>query len=785
MLQSDWRSNRLPAGGVQEIGRVAPRADAAAKVTGAERYAADYYPENYVWAGVKRAGAPHARITGIDAVAARALPGVVAVLTHKDIGGKNRLGIFEKDQPILADGFVRHCGDAVALAVADTKEALAAALAAIRVDYEQLPAVFTPQEALAAGAPLVHAGRPGGNLLMESEVVFGQADEALAACRHTAELTVGLGWQEHAFLETQAGVAWQEADGSLAIVASTQTPFRDRLELAEALGLAPDRIRVTAPYLGGGFGGKDGVTVQGFLALAALHSDGRPVKMWYSREESILAGTKRHPATVTYRLGCDADGVLQGLNCRLVFDTGAYASLGTEVFALALEHAGGPYKIANATVRGAVVYTNNPVAGAFRGFGVPQAAAGMEQALDELARVGGFDPLALRLRNVVGRGDATPTGVVISRPAGMRECLETVERHPLWRERQAWREGAPPFKRRGVGVAAVYHGMGFGPAVADYANAKLELTADGRIIVCSGVADMGQGNATTCLQIVSHALGQPYEAMELVLPDTARTLPSASSSASRTTFTYGNALVGAAGLLRERILARGALLMSFQLMAPVNAADIVLLPGRIFHAPSGHSVPLKMIAGFMDAAERTVTHSYTCPVNTQVIPTGENLRLHGYPHRIFSYAVKLARVEIDTLTGETRVCDFLSCVEAGRVLNPQLYEQQLHGGAVQGLGYALFEDFAVAGGAIATGDLATYILPTAADVPDIETVSVAVSEDEGPFGMKGVGEVVIDGVLPAVANAVAEAAGVRVTDGTLTAEKILAALRASGREAAR
>ncbi len=785
MSQSDWRSNRPPAGGVQEIGRPAPRADAAAKVTGAERYAADYYPEKFLWGGVRRAGLPHARIAAIDTAVARALPGVVAVLTHKDVKGKNRLGIFAKDQPILADAVVRHCGDAVALAVTETKEALAEALAAIRVDYEPLPAVFTPEEALAAGAPLVHEGRPDGNLLLESEIIFGEAGAALAACRHTAALTVELGWQEHAFLETQAGVAWQEADGSLTIVASTQTPFRDRLELAEALGLAPDRIRVSAPYLGGAFGGKDGVTVQGFLALAALHSGGRPVKMRYSREESILAGTKRHPATVAYRLGCDADGILQALDCRLVFDTGAYASLGTEVFALALEHAGGPYRIANVAVRGTIVYTNNPVAGAFRGFGVPQAAAGMEQAVDELARVAGFDPLALRRKNAVGRGDTTPTGVAISRPAGIRECLGTVERHPLWRERQAWREGAPLFKRRGVGVAAVYHGMGFGPAVADYANAKLELTADGRIIVCAGVADMGQGNATTCLQIVSHSLCQPYENMELVLPDTARTLPSASSSASRTTFTYGNALIGAAGLLRERILARGALLLSFQLLAPVAAGDVVLMPGCIFHEPSGRSVPLKVLAGFMDAAERTVTYSYTCQVNKQAIPTGKNLRIHGYPHRIFSYAVQLARVETDTLTGETTVCDFLSCVDAGRVLNSQLYEQQLHGGAVQGLGYALFEDFAVAGGRIATGDLATYILPTAADVPDMEAVSVAVSEDDGPFGMKGVGEIVIDGVLPAVANAVADAAGSRVTGGTLTAEKILAALRAGGREAAR
>lgn len=778
-------ADRRSAGEPQEIGRVAPRVDAYTKVTGAERFAADNYPENHLWAGVRRAEFPHARIKSIDTSAARQLPGVVAVLTYRDIKGSNRLGIFEKDQPILADAVVRHYGDAVALVVAESKASLAAALASIRVEYEPRPAVFDPAAAGGGGAPVIHEGRPGGNCLLASEIVRGRGGTALAECRYTAELTIQLGWQEHAFLETQNGVAWQEEDDLLTIVASTQTPFRDRLELAEALGLAPDRIRVIAPYLGGGFGGKDGVTVQGFLALAALNSGGRPVKLWYSREESILAGAKRHPATVTYRLGCDGEGILQAMDCRMLFDTGAYASLGAEVFALAMEHAGGPYRIPNATVRGSIIYTNNPVAGAFRGFGVPQAAAGMEQAMDELARVAGCDPLALRRKNAVRRGDTTPTGVVLSGTTGLRECLDKAERHALWRGRQAWRDSAPPFKRRGIGVAAVYHGMGFGPVVADYANAKLELTAAGRIAVYAGVADMGQGNATTCLQIVSHSLGQRYEDMELILPDTARTLPSASSSASRTTFTFGNALIGAAALLRARIMARVALLLSFQLLGHVAGEDLLLLPGRILHQPSGRSVPLKLLAGFMDAAERMVTYSYTCPINRQVLDTGENLRLHGYPHRLFSYAVQLARVEIDTLTGETTVCDFVSCVEAGRMLNPQLYEQQVQGGAVQGLGYALFEEFSVAEGRIATGDLATYILPTALDVPDMDVVSVASHEDEGPFGMKGVGEIGLDGVFPAVANAVADAAGARITQGTLTAEKVLAALLSGGREAAR
>lgn len=775
-------ADRCPVDEPQEIGRSAPRADAFTKVTGAERFAADYYPENHLWLGVKRAAFPHARIRGIDVSAAASLPGVAAVLTYRDVKGSNRLGIFEKDQPILADTVVRHYGDAVALVAAETKEILSLALETVQVEYEQLPAVFDPETAGGEDAPVIHEGRPDKNILLSSVITCGRGSAVLKDCPFTAQVSLSLGWQEHAFLETQCGVAWQEEDGTVTIIVSTQTPFRDRLELGEALGITPGAIRITAPYLGGGFGGKDGITVQGFLALAAMHTGGRPVKIWYSREESILAGTKRHPAQLTYVLGCDNNGILQAMDCRLLFDTGAYASLGGEVFALAMEHAGGPYRIPHTTISGAVVYTNNPVAGAFRGFGVPQAAAGVEEAMDELARAAGFDPLEFRLKNAVRRGDTTPTGVILRQTTGMAECLEKVRQHPFWRERDNWRKNAPSFKKRGVGLAAVYHGMGFGPAIADYANAKLELSAEGLIKVCSGVADMGQGNATTCLQIVSHILCQSYNDLELILPDTSKTLPSASSSASRTTFTYSHALRGAAQILRDRLLERAALMFSFQLLRQVKKENLWLLPGRIMHPSSGRELTLKAVAALMDSAERTATSSYTCPVNNQALASGENLYMHGYPHRIFSYGVQLARIEADTLTGETRVCDLLNCIEAGRVLNPQLYEQQIQGAAAQGLGYALYEDFSVAAGRIATGDFTTYILPTALDVPDMDTLAISLEEDEGPFGMKGVGEIGIDGVFPAVASAVADAAGVRISRGTLTTEKILASLREAGKE---
>ena len=761
---------------VYEIGRSARRYDGYDKVTGAERYAADYYPENFLWAGVKRSEYAHARICAIHTEAARLLPGVAAVLTHKEIRGTNRLGIFEKDQPILADDTVRHYGDAVALVVAESQAALAAGLAAIVVDYEQLPAVFGTEAALEIGAPLLHPGRADGNVLLQSELTTGQGRAALSECEFTASVSIQLPWQEHAFLETQTGVAWQEEDGGLTLVVSTQTPFRDRLELGEALGLPPTKMRIIAPYLGGGFGGKDGITVQGFLALAALHVPGRAVKLHYSREESILAGTKRHPATINCTLGCDRNGIFQALDCHLLLDTGPYAALGGEVFALAMEHAGGPYRIRHSSIKGSVIYTNNPVSSAFRGFGVPQAAAGIEQAVDELAKAAGIDPLELRLRNVIRRGDVTPAGVTLTTALGLADCLAAVRDHPLWQSRTAWTESAPPFTRRGVGLAACFHGQGFGPAIADYANAKVELTAQGKIRVYSGVADMGQGNASTCLQIASHILCQPYEVMELITPDTAKTLPSASSSASRTTFTYGNALASALKSLREKVIARAGLIFSFQLLTAVTASDIMLLPGRAVHSPSGKELPLTVLAGMMASDERTATASYTCQVAGQTLPTGTNLRHHGFPHRIFSAAAQLVRLEADLLTGMVRVCDVLTCAEAGRILNPQLAQQQIQGAVAQGLGYALWEEFLVREGRIVTDNLTTYILPTAVDLPRMETVFISIAEDEGPFGMKGIGEIGLDGVYPAVANAIAAIAGRRIRQETLTAGSILAAL---------
>lgn len=759
------------------IGTSVPRLDAYDKVTGKEKYAADYYGKDLVWAGAKRAGVPHAALKGIDFSAAEKVPGVIRVLTHKDIKGANRQGVIRKDQPVLVNDKARHCGDAMALVLAENKDALKEALDVIVCDFEPLPGLFDPEEALKDGAALVHEDHASGNILLKGEIKTGSAADAAKECDVIVEACFQTQSQEHAYLETEAGWARLLENGKLEIVCSTQTPFRDRMEVAEALGLEPTQIRIIAPYPGGAFGGKDGVTVQSLLGLAALHSGGRPVKMWWNREESFICGTKRHATKMHYTLGAKNDGTLHYLGVRLYFDTGPYDHLGGVVLTLALEHAGGPYRIPNVHLKGWAVYTNNPIGGAFRGFGVTQVTAAIEQMVDILAQKLGMDPVKLRLKNAIKRGDKSCVGKTMVCSNGLADCLETLSRHDLWKHRDLWKSAAGSFKRRGVGIAAVMHGSGYGPVVPDYANAKVELTPEGKIRVYCGVVDMGQGNASTNLQIAGSILGQESGCMELVLPDTDRTLPSGSASASRCTYTFGNALIGAAETLKQRILQRAA-----DLFMAAGPQEMALIPGNVRHLPTGREVPLSRLVKFFEDSERIAVHHFRAPVATDDIGISPDIKLHGMPHTLFSFGACLAAVEIDELTGTAEVCRYLAVSDCGKIINPRIYEQQIHGGIAQGLGYALSEKLEVAEGRILSTGFSTYIIPTSCDVPDIDSNAVEIYEPTGPFGLKGVGEIATNGPLPAVANGVADALGIRIFESPLTAERILTAVAGKERK---
>jgi CO/xanthine dehydrogenase Mo-binding subunit len=752
---------------IPAVGDSFPRVDARSKASGAEKYAADCYEPGMLWAGAKRAGVAHARILAVHTNDAESVPGVFRVLTRKDVPGTNRQGIVHKDQPVLAGEKIRHCGEPVALVLAENRKSLKQALSRIRLDVEPLPGVFDPETALKPGAPLIHAA---GNTLLSAVIQTGDADKAFSDCDVILEDCFEVPFQAHAFLETENGFARQNPDGSLVMTVSTQAPFRDRMEIGHALGLEFSAIRIISPYLGGGFGGKDGATVQCLLALAAMNANGRPVKMWWDREESFIAGYKRHAARLYYKLGAAADGTLVSLECRMYYDTGAYAHLGGEVLELGMEHAGGPYRIPHVRIQGWSVYTNNPVGGAMRGFGVSQAAFAIEQVMNRLAEKLCMDPLDLRLKNALRRGDRNSSGVTLAHSTGIIPCLKTIKQHPLWLSQADWKARAGRFKRRGVGVCAVFNAMGYGRGLPDSAIAKVELTRDGRIRVYCGVSDMGQGNASAFVQIAGEILCQDTRQLELILPDTERTHPCGSSSAGRTTYTYGNALIRACRQLKEKLIHRASLVLFLD-----EPAGLVLLPGRVRHLPSGREVSFSALAAMLPDSDRMAVdqHVMTVALDGNLDASGFVL---GFPHVLFSYSAHFAGIEIDALTGGVSVLFYLAVTDAGRIINPQGVAQQVQGAVAQGMGYALHEDVRLRDGKILNPSFSDYIIPTALDVPDVASLTVENVESTGPFGMKGMGEVVVNGPLPVIAGAVLDAVGAWFTRSPVTADRILAAL---------
>ncbi|GAB1409365.1 molybdopterin-dependent oxidoreductase [Desulfovibrionales bacterium] len=751
------------------VGSSLPRYDALAKAAGKEPYAADLYPDNLLWAGAVRSGVACGELLGLETSKALAVPGVVRVLTAADVPGPNRHGIIHRDTPVLVDGRIRHAGDAVALVLAETRSALRQAIGLIQPKIKPLPAVFDPITALEPDAPCIHEEHPG-NILLAAEIRKGEAERVLAECEVVVHGEFSTPMQAQIFLETENGVAWCTDDGILHMTVSTQSPFRDRLEVGAALGLAYDRIHIVAPCLGGGFGGKDGATVQCLLALAALHADGRPVKIHWEREESMVAGYKRHPCRLRYSLGADRDGTLRALSCSLVYDTGAYAHLGGEVMELGMEHAGGPYRIAHVLIKGQCVYTNNPVAGAMRAFGICQVAFAMESMMDMLAQKLGMNPLALRMRNALVLGDVNCAGLTLTTSTGLTDCLSMLADHPLWRESHAWKDAAPAQTRRGVGLAAIYNAAGYGGKVRDAAIAKIELDTDGQIVIHNAVSDMGQGNACGFVQIARVILGQDSTNITLRQPDTTSAYPSGSSSAGRTTYTFGNALIKACDELRERLINRAGLLLFLD-----SDLGLRLEPGRVVHGPTGREVSLKQLATFMTQEDRVCIHHFVAPVCQQVPETSTGFFV-GFPHVIFTYGAHLARIEVDLATGQIRVCGYLAVTDGGTVLNPSLFDQQIQGGVAQGLGYALMEEVRRSHGLVQTDNLATYLIPTTLDIPEILSCAVASHEATGPFGLKGVGEIAMNGPLPAVANAVADACQKRLCHAPLTPEQVLMAL---------
>ena len=773
------------------VGARLPRVDGWAKVAGTDRFGADEAPADALWMRVVRS--PHARarfmLGDLDAVKAR-MPGLVAVLTAKDVPGENAFGIFPKmkDQPVLAPGHVRFRGEAV-LALVGTRAAVES------ISDAELPIEWTPEtpasgiDAGLAASPAIHAGVPD-NVLARGHLECGDVEAGHARAAATAEGEFETGFVEHAYIEPEAGYAVPVGDGPdrIEVTACTQAPYMDLEETARVLGVAQSRVRIKPTACGGGFGGKLDVSVQPLLALAAWVTR-RPVRIVYTRTESMTSTTKRHPARIRAKSSADAQGRLTAFEMDADFNTGAYASWGPTVASRVPVHGMGPYRVANARLATRAVYTNDTPAGAFRGFGVPQAAIAHETLMDDLAERLGLDRWAIRRRNALQAGDATPSGQVLERSAGLPECLNALKGD--WDAalaRVAAHNAGGPRRRRGVGVACMWYGCG-NTALPNPSTMRITLGRDGALTFFNGAVDIGQGSSTVLLQIAADALGLPPGAFRMVVGDTDLTADAGKTSASRQTFVSGNAARLAAEALRAKILALGNAGPDARLT--LEGARLSITDGEASRtidlstsfppseAQSGNpasgpdSAPDWIPAGALrargnDDAALEGVGTWDPPTS----PLDENGQ--GVPYATYGFAAQMAEVEVDTVLGTTKVLGIVAAHDVGRAINPTLVEGQIHGGIAQGLGLALMEEF-IPG---RTENLHDYLIPTVGDMPPVKTYLIEDAEPLGPFGAKGVGEPALIATAPAILSAIRHATGVRITRVPVLPHRLWEAMQA-------
>ncbi|MCV2868007.1 molybdopterin-dependent oxidoreductase [Defluviimonas sp. WL0002] len=742
------------------VGTALPRLDGADKVTGREAFGDDIAPADTLELRVIRSpfARAHFSFGDLDAFVANS-PGIATVLTARDVPGRNAFGVIPgfEDQPVFAATEALFRGDAVA-AVVGTPSAIAAFdPARFPVTWEELSPALTPAEAKSSGAALLHSNRPG-NLMTGGRVFCGDPDAALERADVVVEGRFMTGFVEHAYIEPEAGYAIAR-DGRVEVHACTQAPVMDQEGLASILGLPKDRVRIVPTAVGGGFGSKLDLSVQPFLAIAALKL-GRPVRIAYSRAESMAATTKRHPSEITLRIGATKDGRICGFDFFGTFNTGAYASWGPTVANRVPVHASGPYRIADYRAISEGIYTNNPPAGAFRGFGVPQSAIAQEVLFDELAELLGIDPLDFRLGNALHNGAPTVCGQVFSQGVGIGACLRALE--PGWKRE---RDSARAFNatsigtKRGVGIAAGWYGCG-NTSLPNPSTIKAGIRADGRLFLHQGAMDIGQGANTVIAQIFAEVLGVPVSQLHLVGPDTDVTPDAGKTSASRQTFVSGNAARLAGAALRADILRRA------------NAGGDARLgfgPGYIEVRDTGGIHRLDLTSLIPDEEGYVLKSQETYDPPTRPLDADGQ----GHPYAQFGYAAHLAVVEVDITLGLVRPLHFVAAHDVGRAINPLLVEGQVHGGIAQGLGMALMEEY-IPG---RTENLHDYLIPTIGDVPPIETLIVEEPDAHGPYGAKGLGEHVLIPTAPAILNAIRHATGARLRQVPATPDRVLAAIR--------
>jgi xanthine dehydrogenase molybdenum-binding subunit len=732
------------------ISQPLPRPDAIAKVNGTGIYADDLYIEGMLYAKVLRSAYPHARLKRVDVSQAKAMPGVVAVLTADDVPGRKEFGVHEIDWPVLCYDKVRYVGDAIALVAAESEAIAEAALKLIDVDYEPLPVVTGPKQAAQPDAPLIHeqpekfSKEAHGNFLAHFNLQNGNLDEGFKQADVIIEREYTTQTVEHAFIEPEAALAVPDATGRITVYCGGQIPFNDRACIAASLNVPEENIRVVNCLIGGAFGGKEDPVIQIHVALLA-HKTKRPVKLVFTRKESLLVHPKRHATIIKMKTGAQKDGTLVAHEVEIYGDGGAYASLSNHVMLRATTHAAGPYEVKNVRVNTYAMYTNNVPAGAFRGFGVTQSAFAMESQMDELARALNLSPIEMRRKNILTYGKRTLAGQVVTESCGLEECLEKVIAEMNKHEFVA-SEGD---KRRAWGIACAYKNTGFGSGAYDAAGAEVELFADGRAAIRAGAAEIGQGLVGVLAQIVTEELGVPYAKVDVLVADTDRTLDGFATTASRQTYVTGNA---ARHACRE---ARVLLSQVAAEMLDASPESLRFENGNVIAGNNGteetRRIPLIDVVKQARREGRVpkVSYQYVAPHTAK------------YQHFAFGFGAQAALVEVDVKTGETRVLKVIAACDVGRVMNPLALLGQIEGSVSMGLGMALQENFVMQDGYVQTDSLYKCNLPKIDQTPEIITFFVEDETKDGPYGAKGVGELASIPTAPAIINAIYNATGIR------------------------
>jgi CO/xanthine dehydrogenase Mo-binding subunit len=730
------------------VGQSIQRVDARGKVTGETLYPGDINLPGQVYMKILFAQRPHALIREIDTGEAEAVAGVLAVLTARDVP-VNEYGLIIADQPVLcgpgsAKPFtdrVRFVGDQVAVVVAETEEIAAHARDLIQVTYEDLPVVSDPLQAMQLEAALLHPER-GSNVLTHYRIRKGDAEEALRAAYVVIEGEYQTPAQEHAFLQPEAGLGYLDEEGRITIVVAGQWTHEDQEQIAHALNLPLEKVRVIYPAIGGAFGGREDMSVQIVLGLAVLRlaerGVQRPVKIIWTREESLIGHHKRHPYHIRTRWGADRNGKLVAADVEVIADGGAYAYTSSKVLGNATLMCTGPYIIPNVKVDAYAVYTNNIPNGAFRGFGGPQGAFAAEQQMNRLAEALGMDVVEIRMRNLLDEGDLLSVGTPLPKGVSIKQVVEKCALQAGWQKNDTgWHAPAQsgasgPFIKRGVGFACAFKNVGFSFGAPEQCLATVELRGHEEIeqaVLYHAGADCGQGAHTVFTQMAAEALNLPLECIALVVSDTAYTQSSGSASASRMTFMAGNAIRGAA----EEALAK------------------------------------------WNAEERpaVATYRYRPPATTPYDPeTGKS-----EPNFAYGYVAEAVDLEVDIETGQVRLLKVICADDVGKAVNPQQVQGQIEGAVVQAAGYAILENFIQQNGFPMTRTLSTYLIPTILDIPDqVESLILEYPDPIGPFGARGMGEMPYLPLVPAITAAVKNAAGVWFNEFPLTPERVLSGL---------